>query len=125
MSSEFVNVGKVDLTNFMVNMEGDFPKENAIYYIGNMETGMSDYYPAMIIPEEEGVLEGKLVYTYIDNNNQEVRVEKPFSIQVESAPEPAPGMEMGPEGKMGMMEKGIDIPVEPDGSGGVASKLKK
>ncbi|NLW25660.1 MAG: hypothetical protein GXY91_10580 [Clostridia bacterium] len=124
VTSEFVNVGKVTLTNFMVNLEGDFTKENAIYYIGNMETGMSDFYQAMVIPEKEGVLEGKLVFSYIDNNNQEVRVEEPFTIEVQSAPELPAGMEMGPDGQPGMIEGKPGMPMGPDGAGGLASKLK-
>lgn len=116
IAAEFVNVGKVDLTNFMVNLEGEFPKENGTYYIGNLEKGMSDYYQAMAIPEEEGDLKGAIVFSYTDNNNQEVRVEEPFTIKVESAPEPSPD-EMGMEGEM--------MPDGPGGpGGGFMSKLK-
>ena len=83
IAAEFVNVGKVALTNFMVNMEGDFQKENALYYIGNLETGMSDYYQAMAIPQTEGEVTGMVVFSYIDNNNKEIRVEEPFTLQVQ------------------------------------------
>lgn len=121
ISAEFVNVGKVALTNFMVNLEGDFQKENALYYIGNLETGMSDYYQAMAIPQGEGEVAGMVVFTYIDNNNKEVRFEKPFTLQVEGQPEPLMGGEMGPEGKPGMPGS----PMGPDGSpGNFLAKLK-
>ncbi|MGI6226132.1 MAG: COG1361 S-layer family protein [Peptococcales bacterium] len=124
VAAEFVNVGKVALSNFMVNMEGDFQKENALYYIGNMETGMSDYYQAMIIPQAEGELEGMVVFTYIDNNNKEVRVEKPFTLEVQGQPEPPMGGEMGPggfEGRPGMPGG----PMGPDGnSGNLLQKFK-
>lgn len=122
IAAEFVNVGKVALTNFMVNLEGDFQKENALYYIGTMETGMSDYYQAMVIPQAEGELTGMVVFSYIDNNNKEVRVEEPFTIQVQSQPEMPMEGEVGPggfEGKPGM-------PMGPDGAmgGGFGQKLK-
>lgn len=90
ITSEFVNVGKVDLSNFRVNIEGDFEKDNALYYVGNLETGLSDYYQGRVIPNEEGPLEGKVVYTYLDAGNEEVRIEKDFEINV------TPMMEMEP-----------------------------
>lgn len=96
IASEFVNVGKVDLSNFRVNIEGDFEKDNALYYVGNLEKGVSDYYQGRIIPSEEGPLEGKVVYTYLDAGNEEVRIEKDFKINI------TPMMEMEPmPGDMG------------------------
>jgi len=123
VAAEFVNVGKVALSNFMVNLEGEFPKENAVYYIGNLETGMSDYYQALIIPREKGEFEGKVVFTYIDNNNKEVRVEKPFTIKVEDRPEPPPGSEMGPGGKTGMIEGKAGMSRSPMGPNGPKTSL--
>lgn len=86
--SEFVNVGKVDLTNFRVNIEGEFGKDNTLYYVGNLERGISDYYQGRITPEAEGLLQGKVVYTYLDAGNEEVRVEKEFEINVMPMREP-------------------------------------
>lgn len=106
VSAEFVNVGKVTLGNFLVTLEGDFEKESATYYVGNLEIGASDYYQGMIIPRQEGTLEGKLVFNYIDNNNKNVRIEEPFKIEVMAQQMPPGGMEggMGPDmpGKHGM-----------------------
>ena len=86
VGAEFVNVGKVVLDNFMVTMEGDFPKENATYYVGNLDIGASEFYQGTIIPEKEGKLEGTMVFSYIDNNNQSVRLEKPFALEVMERP---------------------------------------
>lgn len=106
VSAEFVNVGKVALGNFLVTVEGDFEKENGTYFVGNLEIGASDYYQGMIIPQKEGTLEGKVVFNYIDNNNKDVRVEQPFTVEVMAQQMPPKGMEggMGPEmpGKPGM-----------------------
>jgi len=121
VAAEFVNVGKVSLGNFMVTMEGDFPKENATYYVGNLEIGLSDYYQGTIIPETEGKIEGNLVFTYIDNNNKDVRVEKPFSLEImPQAGGPMPGEEMmGPDGPM---KPGM--PMDGNSGGGIMNFIK-
>lgn len=100
--AEFVNVGKVALGNFMVRLDGDFEKENATYYIGNFDIGYSDFFQGMVIPSKEGTLEGKVVFSYIDNNNKDVEVEEPFTIEVSSMPTPGPGMEGDMMGGPGM-----------------------
>jgi hypothetical protein len=102
--SEFVNVGKVMLGNFMVRMDGEFQKENSTYYVGNMEIGYSDFYQAELIPDKPGTLEGKVVFSYIDNNNKDVEVEEPFTINIMEQMAPMGGEvgKMGefPDGKM-------------------------
>lgn len=124
VTAEFVNVGKVILGNFMVSLEGDFKKENATYYIGNMEIGYSDYFQGMVIPQKEGPLEGNIVFSYIDNNNKDVREEVPFTIEIQARPEPVPGPggEMvGPDGKGGMIPgRGM-----PGNNGGFLNNLKQ
>lgn len=94
--AEFVNVGKVALGNFMVRLEGEFAKENGTYYVGNLEIGYNDFFQAALIPEKEGLLEGKIIFSYIDNNNKDVELEKPFTIDIKSQPDfPAGEGEMG------------------------------
>lgn len=124
VTAEFVNVGKVILGNFMVTLEGDFEKENGTYYIGNLEIGINDFFQGMIIPQNEGPIEGKLVFSYIDNNNKDVREEKPFTIDIQARTEmmPGQGQEMiGPDGKAGVMP-GKGMPVN---NGGFVDNLKK
>jgi hypothetical protein len=103
ISAEFVNVGKVDLNNFIVILEGDFHKEQASYFVGNLQIGSSDFYQGVVYPEKEGTLSGTLIFSYIDNNNREVQVEEPFQFEVLGARpmEPFPGegsppMDQGP-----------------------------
>lgn len=86
ISAEFVNVGKVDLDNFMVSLEGDFHKENATYFVGKLQIGASEYFQALAFPEEEGTLSGKVKFTYIDNNNQPVEWEEAFELEVQERP---------------------------------------
>ncbi len=82
ITSEFVNTGKVELSNFRVSIEGDFEKDNTMYYVGTLERGMTDYYQGRIIPDQEGPLEGTVVYSYLDASNEEVRVERDISMTV-------------------------------------------
>lgn len=98
--AEFVNVGKVALGNFMVRLEGDFAKENSTYYVGNLEIGFNDFFQAVLIPEKEGPIEGKVIFSYIDNNNKDIEVEKTFTMNIMSQPA-FPGNEGGMAGKPG------------------------
>lgn len=118
VSAEFVNVGKVALGNFLVTLEGDFTTDNSTYYVGNLEIGASDYYQGMLIPQQEGPLEGKIVFSYIDNNNKEVRVEEPFTIEITAQPAIPKGMGPGMEGPEGMPLDGKP------GGGGILGFLK-
>ncbi|MGI6659765.1 MAG: COG1361 S-layer family protein [Dethiobacteraceae bacterium] len=90
VTAEFVNVGKVALKNLMVTLEGDFPKENASLFLASFEIGQSEFYQAYITPQQEGVLEGKVIFTYTDNSNQEVVTEWPFSVEVQQMALPGP-----------------------------------
>lgn len=123
ITAEFVNVGKVALGNFMVSLEGDFEKENGSYYVGNLDIGVSDYFQGSAIPREEGTLEGKVVFSYIDNNNKDVREESPFTIEIQNQPQPIPGKDgemIGPGGPVKVMPGRNAAP-----SGGFAAKVKK
>ena len=80
---EFVNIGKVNLTNFKVSLDGDIPgKGENVYYIGTFNVGESDEYSAMIFPEVEGTLTGNIRISYIDGDTQEVIVDEPFSSEI-------------------------------------------
>ena len=83
IAMEFVNIGKVNLTNFKVSLDGDVPgKGENVYYIGNFNVGDSDEYSAMIYPEVEGTLSGNIRISYIDGDNQEVIIDEPFSSEI-------------------------------------------
>ena len=91
ISAEFVNVGKLALKNFLISIEGDFPKENASYFLASFEIGQSDYFQGMIIPQAEGIVAGMVVFTYTDNTNQEVRMERPFEVNIQQMDGKGPG----------------------------------
>ncbi|MCF6465015.1 COG1361 S-layer family protein [Clostridium sp. Cult2] len=96
---EFYNTGKVTLYNMMVKLEGDFQTENGSYYVGNFETGRSEYFEGMIIPTETGELTGALVFTYEDSSGENVEIRKDFTLNImepmpmDEFPEDMPPME--------------------------------
>ncbi|MCR3921595.1 MAG: hypothetical protein NUK65_03640 [Firmicutes bacterium] len=94
ISAEFVNVGKVALKNLVVTIEGDFPTENASFFLASFEIGQSEFFQAYIIPQTEGPLEGNVVFTYTDNTNQDVVTTMLFQMDVQEMGMPGPG---GPE----------------------------
>lgn len=107
---EFVNVGKVNLTNFKVRLEGDVPgKEENVFYLGTFNAGESNEYSATMIPEQEGTLAGSIQMSYIDADNQTVTMEIPFSSEI------GPMIEYEP----------MDIPIEPEEQPGLLDKLKQ
>ena len=107
---EFVNVGKVNLTNFKVRLEGDVPgKEENVFYLGTFNAGESNEYSASIIPEEEGTLAGTIQMSYIDADNQNAMLEIPFSCEI------GPMIEYEP----------VDMPMEPIEEPGLLDQLRQ
>ncbi len=95
IAMEFVNVGKVNLTNFKVALEGDIPgKDENVYYLGTFNAGESNEYTASIFPETEGTLSGNVVLSYIDGDNQEASLQIPFSSEIGPAIAYDPSEEM-------------------------------
>ena len=89
---EFVNTGKVALTNFKASLESDdIPDaESNVYYVGNFDAAASDSFASSFFPSEEGTVTGNIVLSYRDADNQEVRLEQPFTVEV------GPAIEMPP-----------------------------
>ncbi len=110
ISMEFVNVGKVNLTNFKVRMEGEIPgKEENVFYLGTFNAGESNEYTATIIPEVEGTLSGVVQMSYIDADNQSVSMEIPFSSEIGAA----------------IDYSQMEVPMEPMPEPGLLDKLKQ
>jgi hypothetical protein len=110
VSMEFANTGRTVLSNVLVNIEGDFPRENASYFLPRLEIGAGDFFQGMIIPAAEGTLSGNLAVTFLDGRNREVRLDHPFTLEVQpmkqppaGAPVPVPGPELPGGGFPGMV----------------------
>lgn len=110
ISLEFYNTGKVTLYNMMVKLEGDFQTENGQYYVGNFDSGESEFFEGYVIPSAPGELNGTVIFTYEDSTGQEQEVKKEFTLNVMDAP-PMPEF---PEG----------IPPEEAKQGGIKGILK-
>lgn len=122
VTAEFANAGKVDLTEFTVSLEGNFEAQDASMYLAKLAIGATNSYAGMIIPMEEGTIEGKLIFTYTDNNNQTVTDEHPFTMNVMAMTEPdmGEGGMVGPDGEI----LGPDgLPID-GGSTGIMGAIK-
>lgn len=106
VSIEFYNMGKTTLYNLMIRTEGNFTAQNSNYYVGNFESGNTDYYDAGITPTEEGPLNGRIIFTFenaVGEVFEEVKEIQANVIQMPMEPMPGPGMEempMDEESKM-------------------------
>ena len=69
----------------MVKLES-FQTESGQYYVGNFESGSSDYFEGYVIPAQAGPLEGQIVFTYEDSTGQIQEVRKDFSLNVMEMP---------------------------------------
>ena len=103
ISVEFFNTGKVTLYNMMVKLEGDFQTENGQYFVGNFESGSSEFFEGYVIPNQAGELSGALVFSFEDSTGQMQEIRKEFTLNV---------MEMAPQ-----PEFPIEPPIEPDNGG--------
>lgn len=86
VSLEFYNTGKVTLYNMMVKLEGDFQTENGSYYVGNFNSGSSEYFEGMVIPSQPGELKGAVLFTYEDSTGQMQELRKEFTLNVTEMP---------------------------------------
>ena len=116
LSVEFYNTGKVTLYNMMVKLEGDFQMENANYYIGNFESGGTEYFEGTITPEEPGELTGAIVFTYEDSTGEIVGHREEFTLNVmepimEDFPEDMPPMDEARGIKKLLKNKGFWIAI--------------
>lgn len=110
VSLEFYNTGKVTLYNLMIKLEGDFDTENGQYYVGNFESGGSNYFDGMVVPYEEGEVTGAVVFTYEDSTGETQEIREEFTLNV---------MEMPP---MDEYPGDFDFPMEEEKSGILKSK---
>ena len=99
LAFEFYNMGRSPLNNVIAKLEGDFMKSDGeMYFIGNVAEGGSTYVEFEVIPNLEGLANGKLNITFEDSNGDEVSVSKDFSAEVMGATVVDPGMPMPGDG---------------------------
>ncbi len=96
LNLSYVNKGKSTVYNVSLTLEGEnFTSGEMNSYIGNVESGTSDYFEATLNAEAEGMITGKAIITYEDANGQSKEVVKEFSCEVMPAYQPP--VEQNPE----------------------------
>lgn len=102
LTFEFYNMGKSTLNNVHATVEGDYTlTTGTMYYIGNVEAGMSEYAELEVMPAIEGQAKGSLIITFEDSNGEEVKVTQEFEATVQG--------EIIPEYNEGDMGGGIGV----------------
>ncbi|MDD2620282.1 MAG: hypothetical protein PHC92_06405 [Syntrophomonadaceae bacterium] len=82
ISVDYYNTGRSLIRNLMIHTEGNFKVKDGNVYIGNLESGKSDYYDVTITPEQEGKITGKIIFDYDDDIGKHYKSEKSFDMQV-------------------------------------------
>lgn len=84
LTFEFYNMGKSQLNNVYATVEGDFYiSTGSMYFIGNVQSGYSEFAELEVIPTIEGLAKGTLIITFEDSNGDEVKVTKEFESNVQ------------------------------------------
>lgn len=125
LSVEFYNTGKIALSNFMVNVEGEGIKaDTPTYYKGNFPSGTSDTFSVNITPESTEATKGKITFSFEDSTGESHEIEKEFTINVvdmsDMVPEgidPNTGMPIGMDPNAGA---GGGLPIVPIAAGAAA-----
>lgn len=102
VSIEFFNMGKTTLYNLMIKTQGNFSTQNSNYYVGNFEPGKTDSYDVGVTPEQEGLLNGEIIFSFENAVGEPYEVIKEFEINaIEMPMEPMPEPGMGDGGEVG------------------------
>lgn len=78
LSFDYVNMGRATVSNLTASVEGDYEAVQSINYIGNLNTGTSDYYDIEVKPTKEGKNYGVLILSFEDSSGGIVEVKKEF-----------------------------------------------
>lgn len=86
---QIYNTGKVNVSNLKISAEGEgFDTSSATNFIGNFNSGSSEYYDANFIPTEEGEKTLNIKISYEDTAGKVIEKNNEFKINVEPAFEP-------------------------------------
>lgn len=85
ISMQVSNTGKIDLSNFTVQLEGDFQTDSKKTFIGNITAGSSKSYDVEIKPMAPGLQNGALIFSYEEPTGEIVTERQEFTITVEEA----------------------------------------
>lgn len=78
----YYNTGKVTLNNLMIRIEGDVETETKNTYIGNLESGSSDYYEASFSVMSTGQVPVSIIVSYDDASGETIEEKRDFVLNV-------------------------------------------
>lgn len=107
----YYNTGKVTLNNLMIKVEGDVDCPNKSTYIGNMESGYSDYFETTFTPNNVGEVPVSIVITYEDPSGETIEERRDMVLNVTEpfVPEDMEGMEEDSPMDMKQIASGIGL----------------
>ncbi|MBR6652685.1 MAG: hypothetical protein IKL30_05920, partial [Anaerotignum sp.] len=107
----YYNTGKVALSNLMIKVEGDVDCQNKSNYIGNMDSGESDYFETTFSPINIGEVPVSIVITYEDPSGETIEQRRDLLLNVMEPfiPEDMEGMEENPPMDMRKTAAGVGM----------------
>lgn len=78
----YYNTGKVSLRNLMIKVEGDVDCQNRSTYIGNMDSGDSDYFETTFTPNTTGEVPVSIVLSYEDPSGETIEERRDLTLNV-------------------------------------------
>ena len=111
VSFSYYNTGKVTLNNVMIKVEGDVDCQNKSTYIGNMESGNSEYFETTFSAMQPGETPVTIIVSYEDPSGETVeeRRELMLNAMEPMMPEDMEGEPENPPLDMGQIAKYIGI----------------
>ena len=79
---EMYNLGKTDIYNVKLNVEGDFEAQPSSNYFGNFESGRVEYFELNIVPTMPGEAKGRIVFQYENASGEVQETVKDISMNV-------------------------------------------
>lgn len=102
---EMYNLGKTDLYNVKVRIEGDFDAQPKSNYFGNFTSGYREYFEFNIIPTMAGQVNGRIIVEYETATGEKQEYAKDISLNVMDMAMPVDDFPVD-----NPMEPGADMP---------------
>lgn len=102
---EMYNMGKTEIYNVKLSVEGNFEAQPKSNYFGNFESGRREYFELNIIPMAVGPASGRILFQYETASGEKQELVKELSFNVGEMPMPPEG-DMPVDGKP--MEPGME-----------------
>lgn len=96
---EFYNMGRTTIYNLLVSVESEnLDIDTPSKYVGNFDSGRSEYFDTGITPIEEGQASGVILYKFEDSAGESMEVRQEFVLSAEPRPDPGVNPNENPGG---------------------------